>query len=385
MFDWLPDGSGARVRGGRRRALAPAGRGRRASPRRRAACGRAGRRAGGQPRRHSCRLRRRPAPRRRRSPSTARSWPVLLSDGNDFALDPAWSPDSAKVAWHEWDVPAMPWDASRIAVRSADGAGAVEVVAGGAGIAVAQPRWSASGRLGFLSDAARLAERPHHRRVRSSTSAVEHGPPAWGHGIRTWCWSPDGAAVAWTRNCDGFGELVVDGDVVDRGVHHGLTWRADRLAAMRSGARTPTQLVVHDLAPAPRRRAATPRPRARRRLGGARPARARGAPLGRRRRRRRRRSPVRRSGDAGRTTAAALLDPRRPDGPAPGHLRRSPGLVPRPGLGRAGARPPRVDRPRPGLHPGHGRTVGRARRRRLRGRCPSRPRRRTSPIPIGSP
>jgi dipeptidyl aminopeptidase/acylaminoacyl peptidase len=176
-----------------------------------------------------------------------RSWPVRLSDGNDFALDPSWSPDSSRVAWHEWDVPAMPWDGSRIALRGAGASGSVEVVAGGPGVAVAQPRWSADGRLGFLCDSGGWMN-VHTTDGPVVDEPVEHGPPAWGHGIRTWSWSPDGVAVAWTRSCDGFGELVVDGDVVARGVHHGLSWRGDRLAAVRSGARTPTQIVVHDLA-----------------------------------------------------------------------------------------------------------------------------------------
>ena len=113
------------------------------------------------------------------APIDGRSWPVLLSEGNDFALDPAWSPDGARVAWHEWDVPAMPWDASRIVVRSADGAGSVEVVAGGAGIAVAQPRWSASGRLGFLCDAGGWLN-VHTTDGPLVDEAVEHGPAGVG-------------------------------------------------------------------------------------------------------------------------------------------------------------------------------------------------------------
>ena len=38
----------------------------------------------------------------------------------DYAWDPAWSPDGAALVWHEWDLPAMPWDASRIVLARPD-------------------------------------------------------------------------------------------------------------------------------------------------------------------------------------------------------------------------------------------------------------------------
>src|SRR5438128_1559140 len=50
-------------------------------------------------------------------PADGSAWPVRLSTGADWAFDPAWSPDGRSLAWHEWDFPAMPWDASRIVVR----------------------------------------------------------------------------------------------------------------------------------------------------------------------------------------------------------------------------------------------------------------------------
>ena len=53
-------------------------------------------------------------------PLDGSTWPVRVSDA-DFAWDAAWSPDGTTLAWHEWDLPDMPWDASRIAIRHADG------------------------------------------------------------------------------------------------------------------------------------------------------------------------------------------------------------------------------------------------------------------------
>src|SRR3712207_8191939 len=63
------------------------------------------------------------------------------SAGADFALDPTWSTDGRWVAWHEWDVPDMPWDRSRLGARPADGSGERITPAGGA-FGVAQPRRS---------------------------------------------------------------------------------------------------------------------------------------------------------------------------------------------------------------------------------------------------
>ena len=73
-----------------------------------------------------------------------------------------------------------------------------------------------------------------------------------GPGQRSYALSPDGERLAFTRNESGFGRLcVVDTtthDVIEvaRGVHGQLTWVGERLAAIRSGARTPTQVVCYD-------------------------------------------------------------------------------------------------------------------------------------------
>lgn len=66
--------------------------------------------------------------------------------------------------------------------------------------------------------------------------------------------SPDGARIAFTRNAGGFGRLcVVDVGTrtvteVGRGVHGQVAWSGDRIVALRSGARTPTQIVAYDAA-----------------------------------------------------------------------------------------------------------------------------------------
>ncbi|MEA5118357.1 MAG: prolyl oligopeptidase family serine peptidase [Propionicimonas sp.] len=75
----------------------------------------------------------------------------VLVGGADFYAHPVLSPDG-RLAWVEWDHPAMPWDATRLKVAPlADLASAVSV-GGGDGVAALYPAWSPDGSLVFLAD-----------------------------------------------------------------------------------------------------------------------------------------------------------------------------------------------------------------------------------------
>ncbi|HEV2309318.1 MAG TPA: S9 family peptidase [Acidimicrobiia bacterium] len=171
----------------------------------------------------------------------------------DYVWDPTCSPDGALVAWHEWDLPHMPWDASRIIMAASDGRGP-RVVAGGDGEAVGQPRWSPDGsRLGFVTDRdgwwnVWTVDRDGGDARPVLAEPREQAEPPWGPGQRSFAWSPDGAAVALVRNEDGFGRLVVvgreGGGPRRRGWHHGLDWGDAGIVAVRSGARTPSAVTV---------------------------------------------------------------------------------------------------------------------------------------------
>ncbi len=184
--------------------------------------------------------------------------PRTVWAGADFVVDPAWSADGRRLAWHEWDVPAMPWDESRILAAPSSGAGPATVVAGGPGTSVQQPRFSPDGvHLAWLSDASGWlnvvvagADGSSPRPL--APEPFEHGGPTWGAGQRSYAWSPDGAALAFERNEAGFGRLCVarmaGGEVreLSRGVHGSLSWAGERLACLRGGARTPTAVVAVD-------------------------------------------------------------------------------------------------------------------------------------------
>jgi len=172
-----------------------------------------------------------------------------LDDGSaDFCFDPVVLPDGGAVAWHAWNVPEMPWDASRMERLDLVTGARTQVRGGGM---LQQPRPMPDGRIvcvrddhGWANvwlDDSPLVDEP-----------VEHAGPTWSLGLRSFAVSPDGHRVAFTRNERGFGRLCVvdlDSGAIDeigRGVHGQLSWHANRLAAVRTGARTPTQVVLYE-------------------------------------------------------------------------------------------------------------------------------------------
>ena len=195
-------------------------------------------------------------------PLDGSAWPARASRA-DFAWDPAWSPDGRRLAWHEWDLPAMPWEASRVAVAGVHADGRVDaarVVAGAAParVGLGQPRFSPEGaRLAYVTDAdgptrIMVARADGSRPIALRTEAYEHAPPSWSPGLRTFAWSPDGGAVAYARNERGFGRLVrasrrgTATTELGKGFHQGIDWSPHGIAAVRSGALTPPQVVVVD-------------------------------------------------------------------------------------------------------------------------------------------
>jgi dipeptidyl aminopeptidase/acylaminoacyl peptidase len=174
--------------------------------------------------------------------------PERLDDGStDFVFDPFVTPSGSTLMWTGWNAPDMPWDATRLQQLELDGSVRDELRPPGA---LQQPR--------TMPDGTRLA-------VRDDTGWLnvwlgdgplvdepfEHAGPTWGMGQRSYAPSPDGSAVAYTRNEHGFGRLcvvdVASGVVreVASGVHGQLNWSGGHLTALRTGARTPTQIVAY--------------------------------------------------------------------------------------------------------------------------------------------
>jgi dipeptidyl aminopeptidase/acylaminoacyl peptidase len=182
--------------------------------------------------------------------------PERLDDGSaDFCFDPQVTPDGLAAVWLAWNVPNMPWDHARLVRVRLDGSVRDEHVPPAS---VQQPRFAPDGTLVCVRDDTGWnnvwwRDRP------LVDEPFEHAGPTWGLGQRSFAVSPDGTHVAFTRNEAGFGRLcvvhVATGAVreLGRGVHGQLSWANGSLAALRSGARTPTEVVVYDVATGDRR------------------------------------------------------------------------------------------------------------------------------------
>lgn len=169
---------------------------------------------------------------------------VRRVDRGDFAfvLDPVYW--KSRIVWQAWSPPNMPWDESHLLTE--DG-----VIVRGSNSQHQQPQSTIDGRLlGWLDDESgwlNLAVEGGSR----VDEPFEHGGPTWGERQRSWCFDSTGTKVAFVRNERGFGRLctmdLVTGEVHERAkaVHGQLSWRGDVLAAVRTGGRTPTQIVVY--------------------------------------------------------------------------------------------------------------------------------------------
>jgi len=174
-------------------------------------------------------------------PLDASQWPQRVSHA-DYAWDPSWSPDGRELALHEWTLPDMPWDASRIVVRDDDGKHRVVADAPACG----QPRFSPDGaHLAYVrEDKLWIDDMP------VLDEQTDHAEPSWAPGQRSFAWSPDGTELAWCRNEQGFGRMVIgtpggkSARELSKGWHRDIDWGARGIACTRSGAVTPTQVVV---------------------------------------------------------------------------------------------------------------------------------------------
>ena len=153
------------------------------------------------------------------------SEPEVLVSGPDFVLAPRWSPDGRHLCWVEWDHPDMPWDGTRLVVRTL-GTGEEHQVAGGPHESVSEPVWSPDGTLTFISDRSGWWNlyrwTPADDQVRPLvTMDADIGMAPWQPGLSRYAALADGRIV-FAATSDGFDRLFVR---LDDGTVHPLELR----------------------------------------------------------------------------------------------------------------------------------------------------------------
>jgi dipeptidyl aminopeptidase/acylaminoacyl peptidase len=177
----------------------------------------------------------------------------VLAAGADFYASPAVRPDGL-LAWVEWNLPDMPWDATELKTAPLDHPQTQLGVAGGPGVSVLHPAWADDGTLVYLSDESGYwnfhawdgtRSRPLH------ADPYDFCGPLWTPGRAPYSLLPDGGiACSWLL--DGFAHVGVlqDGSLTEvplGAVSCTLTGRGQRVVALCGYADRPAELLLFDL------------------------------------------------------------------------------------------------------------------------------------------
>ncbi len=177
-------------------------------------------------------------------------WTRLISTGDEYVLQPRWSPDGRTLLYGQWPHHDMPWDERALIVADVE-SGALRTIAGGERVVNGDHAWSPDGRtIAFVSDRdsdfANLwtIEPDGSNARRLVEESNRHQSPAW---------SPDGRRIAYTRNADDDCQIWCweNGETrqVTRepGVHTDLGWLdADHLICAFSSPVLPADLYAID-------------------------------------------------------------------------------------------------------------------------------------------
>ncbi len=177
------------------------------------------------------------------------AWTRKVSRGDEYVLEPKWSPDGTRLLWCQWPHYDMPWDELAIVVADAEGNNA-KIVAGGGRVTNNYPAWSPDGqRIAFISDREGdfgnlwVMGADGNGAERLVGESYQHGSPAW---------SPDGRRIAYTRNDDGDVQVWLWENGQTRqltsspGVHDTVVWLdAESLVYTFSSPVQPADVYVH--------------------------------------------------------------------------------------------------------------------------------------------
>lgn len=198
-------------------------------------------------------------------------WPKKLVSGDDFYMQPTWSPGGERAAWIAWNHPNMPWDGTYLRmgmIQNQDTTGKdlpilteISTIAGDENTSIFQPSFSPDGRyLAYISDKSGWwqlylydLQNENHKQITSEQA--EHGIPAWIQGMRTYDFSPDGKSIYIIRGQKGFNSLWkirleaepnierVDLDERYTSLDQISVSKSGRIALLASGVKTPLRLI----------------------------------------------------------------------------------------------------------------------------------------------
>lgn len=199
-----------------------------------------------------------------------RHWPRILASGDDFYMQPRFSPDGKRLAWVAWNHPNMPWDATRLFVAEVvDGElprlTNERTVAGGDDIAIFQPEFARDGRqLFYVSDETGWGRIAAQELATGETrwltpNGAELALPAWVQDMRTYAVLTDGRLIA-AAGARGYHQMqtidVASGAIqpieglADYGEvsYMAASPVAAQVALIASNPKTPPRVVRHDVA-----------------------------------------------------------------------------------------------------------------------------------------
>ncbi|HRF47807.1 MAG TPA: S9 family peptidase [Anaerolineales bacterium] len=151
--------------------------------------------------------------------------PVKLSSDPWYAFNPSFAGDGRRIAWMEWDMADMPWDASRLVLATfakptARAAGSYQllpttsVTVSRPGAALSNPQYSPGGKfLAYLSDETGwrslwVSEADGASPSKIDTGDGEIGGPDWVPGGARALWAPDGQSLYAVRRHRGQDTLL---------------------------------------------------------------------------------------------------------------------------------------------------------------------------------